>query len=465
MDRFVEHLKVVSLPCALACACVGLVLLLMLPGRIRLQTALAAMVVVLTISRLAEIGPVASLAKVLSGLSFVLLAIAAYLQPGKRMPIPKVCWGYVLVGTAAIWCVIETEDRSLAIVVRVQWLMLTVSALLCVRTVVDERSLRRVLYGVYCGCCVSCLITFSAIAVAPIQALQNGFGRFMPYQANPNQIGILFAVTTALGMYFSLRTRSSLARVCYIGCTAIALGQCVLTLSRGSFLVIALAATPSVFVALRRPVFAIVSLGCLGAVLVCLMRVVESSDYERIGVGVEDRSALTLAVLDEVKERPLFGLANTEGLEAYNPDLNAHNAYVEMLYLGGISLGGPLIALQLLGHWSMVRVWLVRRRFPVDPLLLSVLAGFSAALFVHGFVNDMIFYPTFSWAFLNVFIACLFITLGSHVARLNVAPERLPRHEPRQRMHLNHSTRGHKERGKRLHSTFPLRSLRPPVST
>jgi hypothetical protein len=334
------------------------------------------------------------------------------------MPIPKVCWGYVLVGAAAIWYVTQTEDRSLAIVLRAQWLLLAVSALLTVRTVVDERALRRVLSGLFCGCGASCLITFSAIAVAPIQALQNGFGRFMPYQSNPNQIGVLFAVTTALGMYFSLRTRNSLAKACLIGCTAIALSQSVLTLSRGSFLVIALTATPSVFVALRRPLFAIVGLGFLGIVLASLVHVAESSDFERVSEGVDERSLFTLAVLDEVRERPLFGLANTEGLQAYNPDLNAHNAYVEMLYLGGISLAGPLFALQLLGHWNMARVWLMRRHLPMDPLLVSVLAGFSVALFVHGFVNDMIFYPTYTWAFLNVFVACLFITLGSCMARV-----------------------------------------------
>ncbi len=465
MDRLSEHLDVVSLPAAVVFACVAVALLFMTPSRLRLPATLAAMVVLLTVSRLTEIGPLASLAKVLSGLSFVLVAVAAYLQPGKRMPIPKLCWGYVFVGAAAIWYVTQTEDRSLAVVLRAQWLLLAVSALLTVRTVVDERTLRRVLLGLFCGCGVSCLITFSAIAVAPIQALQNGFGRFMPYQSNPNQIGVLFAVTTALGMYFSLRTRNSLAKACWIGCTAIALGQSVLTLSRGSFLVIALTATPSVFVALRRPLFAITSLGILALVLASLVRVAESSDFERVGGSVENRSFFALAVLDEVRERPLFGLANTDGLLAYNPDLNAHNAYVEMLYLGGISLAGPLFALQLLGNWHMARVWLMRRRLSIDPLLISILAGFSIALFAHGFVNDMIFHPTYTWAFLNVFVASFFISLGSCATRATAGSRRALRHSTRYRLILNHSTERRGGRRERLRSTLPLRPLRPPVNT
>jgi hypothetical protein len=426
MDRLAERLDVVSLPVAAALACAIALLLIVTPSRVRLPLALATMVIVLTVSRLSDIGPLASLAKVLSGFSFVVVAIAAYLQPGKRAPVPRVCWGYALVGAAGIWYVTHTEDHTLAIVIRVQWLLLAVSAILTARTVVDERSLRRVLLGILGGCGVASLITFSAIVVAPIQALQNGFGRFMPYQVNPNQIGVLFAITIALGMYFSLRLQNSVAKALIVGITAIALGQGVLTLSRGSFLVIALAATPSVFVALRRPLFAIASLSILGTVLVLLVRAAESSDFEHVNGSIEHRTHLTLAVLDEFRERPWFGLASTDGLEAYDADLNAHNAYVEMLYLGGLSLALPMFALQFLGHWQMVRVWMRRRQLPVDPLLVSVLAGLSIAIFAHGFVNNMILYPTYTWAFLNVFVACLFISLRPRAARSMAALRLVP---------------------------------------
>jgi hypothetical protein len=426
MDRLAEHLDVVSMPAAAACAAVGLVLLFVTPSRLRLPLSLASMVVTLTLSRLTDIGWASNLAKVLSPLSFVLVAIASYSQPGRRMPLPKYCSLYVMVAVAAIWYVAQTEDRSLAMALRVQWLLLVASALLTARTVVDERSLRRVLLGLFAGGGVACLLTSSAIALAPVQSLQNGFGRFMPYQANPNQIGVLFAVTTALGMYFSLRTHSSSAKLCCIFLTAVAFGQSLLTLSRGSFLVIGLAATPSACVALRRPLFAIFSLGFMAFVLVTVLRYAESSDFERVR-NVDDRTSFTLAVLEEVKDRPLWGLATADGLMTYNPDLNAHNAYVEMIYIGGVSLAGPLFALQLWGHWSMARLWFLRRWLPFDPLLISVLAGFSLALLIHGFINDMIYYPTYTWAYLNILVACLAMSLGACATRANTRAIRCQR--------------------------------------
>src|SRR5262245_59508913 len=139
MDRLAEHLDVISLPTATALGCAVVAILLMTPGHVRLPITLAAMVIVLTISRLTDIGPTASLTKVMSSVTFMLIAIAAFLQPGRRMPLPKLCWGFLLVGATAIWYVRLADDNSLAIVIRVQWLLLATSALLTVRTIVDQR--------------------------------------------------------------------------------------------------------------------------------------------------------------------------------------------------------------------------------------------------------------------------------------------------------------------------------------
>ena len=431
MDRLSEYSGVISLPWIAVFVCSAGILFQMVPSRLRLEATLASMVAVLTIGRLPEIGLVADVAKVTSGFMFLFVALAAVQRPGRKMRIPGICWAYPVVAVATILCVVDAADRTYALAIRTQWLVLVLSALLTVRVIVSEQVLKRVLAALFVGMTISCLITVTALLFEPGGAVQNAFGRFMPYGCNPNLIGVMYAATVGLGMYFSLTTRPSIEKTFSIACTVLAAILSLLTVSRGAFLVIGLTTLPLSFRAMRRPMFAIVTMGVLAALLYSLLGFVESCDFDRLGTDVSRRTPLD--VVEEIRLRPYWGVGFTQGLNAYDPELHAHNAYVTMLYLGGFVTSLPLFALQLYGQFCMARTWQRRYQLPIDPLLIGVLAGFSVALSVHGFVNEVVYHPTYTMAFLNVLVPCLFITLnrccrGAHAAQ--ATPVRAARFRP-----------------------------------
>ncbi len=421
MDRLSEYSSLISPAGAAAFAGVAIAVILVAPRRIRLEVSLAATAVVLTVGRLPDLGIVADLAKLGSGFMLLLVAFAAVQRPGRKLPVPVVCWGYVIVGILSVIFVLHTVDHTYAVALRGQWLVLAVSAVLTARTVVDARALRRILLALLWGMTIGGLITASALATDLTVAIHNGFGRFMPYGCNPNQIGVMYAVTAALGLYFSLTAKTPAGRALAIGCTVLAVTQSVLTVSRASFLIIALTATPSLFRAFQRPLFAILTSGLMVIAFYTLAVYAESCDFDRVSSNVSGRKYKTLDVLEEVRLRPYAGLGSTHGLYAFDPELNAHNAYVSMLYLGGITVGLPLFALQLYGYYCMAGTWLNRHRLPIDSLLITVLSGLSVALLIHGFINEIIYYPTYMWAFLNVFTSCLFIILKRYVRQARIA--------------------------------------------
>jgi hypothetical protein len=415
MDRIGDHLEVLSLSAAALWACAAAALYLAVPRRLRLQTSLAVMALTLAVSSLIGLGLVASLAKIGSGLCFLLVAIAALQQPGERVRLPWRCWGYVIIGLVSVLYVADTLDSRFAIILRSQWTLLALAALLTARTVVDEQSLRRILGAILAGLSVACVLTFATLLQNPLATFRAGFGRFTPYECNPNQIGVTFAVTTALGLYFSTTMKPSLARAWCMACVAMAFTQSVLTVSRGSFLILAVAGLPSMLAAIRRPVFAIIAAGLTSVVFFYLLGHAESASFDRLDRGLIERTETTLDVIDDMRDRLWLGVGFADDLYAFEGDLNAHNAYVAMLYLGGLSLAAPLILLQLNGHWHMWQAWCARRRLAFTPLLISVMFWLSLALLAHGFVNDMVYYPTYTWAFLHVFVACVSVTMGAAV--------------------------------------------------
>ncbi len=417
MDRIAEHLETVGDPLSLVAAVAAFfVVFLFMPRRIQLPAALVLMPVVLTIGRLPEIGPAASLCKVCGGGTFVLVAIGAMSRPGNRIRTPLSAYVWLIVAAALIVYVRGAADRTLAVVVQLQWLALVFAAVQTARTVTDEHSLREILFALFTGLGISCLITFSPLMLDPMSAIHQGFGRFYPYGCNPNQIGVMFAVTAGLGLYLSQTCKSSMARSCCVLITALAFGQVVITVSRAAMFLFALFAMPSLFALFRRPIFGVLATGVLVVGLIAVAGVSEDTSFERMDRGL-DRIEYWRAMLEEVRQRPLSGLLFTSGLDAIDTEENAHNAYIVVLYLGGLSLAIPLFSVQLYGCWRAVCAWWEPRRVPIDPLLTSVLVAMSLGQLAHGFVNEVIYYPTYTWAFLTVLVPCFFMSVDSLVAK------------------------------------------------
>jgi len=420
MDRITEYLETVSLTTVGGSLCLAMFVYFLIPLRYRLEVTLATMVLTLTLGRLPEIGVIANAAKICSGFPFLAVSLAAFQHPGKRAKLPLfLVGGYLTAGILGVVLVSNTLDADFAIILRVQWLLLAISAILTARTVVNSAALEKVLKALFIGMSLSCLITLSALIIDPVAAYQSGFGRFQPFDCNSNQIGVLFAVTAGLGLYFSLKTKSSTTRTLFVFFTVVATGQSILSVSRASFLILALSCFPSFFVLFRRPIFAVLSCGVATLVIISLLGMAGEAEFERLDRGISSRTEKTSEVFPEIAERIWFGVGFTEGINAYEVHFNAHNAYVMMLYLGGLCFAGPLFANQAIAYVQMLIAWFNKHKLPIDPHLTSVLTGLATALLLHGFINDMAYYPTYTWAFLNVFLAAVSTILVRNLIRTN----------------------------------------------
>lgn len=415
MNRILDHLEMISLPTVVA----GLVLLLAacfaIPRPRRLEAALAVMAFGLTLGRLPDIGAACNIAKVSSGFLFLLVTLAALTHPGRRSRLGIWYWSYVPLALLSLYYVKGTADFYFASAIRAQWLLLVLAALTTARTVTDQRSLEGVLRGVFLGLSLGGVLTFIALLQDPLGAFRAGFGRFTPYGCNPNQIGITYALIAGLGLCFALRSASLAWRGVCLFMVAIAVGQSLLTVSRGSFMVLTLLAFPSMQGAARRPAFILAGVVLIAPVVSQLLSITDVLSFDRLNRGLISRTETTAEVLQEVKQRPLYGMGFTTDLYAYDTDLNAHNAYVSTLYLGGISLAGPLFTLQAIGLWRAFRCWQHRHRLPFAPQFIALLACLTLAVFAQGFVNDMSVYPTYTWAYLNVCVTCIAVAVGQRL--------------------------------------------------
>ena len=88
-----------------------------------------------------------------------------------------------------------------------------------------------------------------------------------------------------------------------------------------------------------------------------------------------------------------------------------------MLYLGGLTLAVPMGLLVFVSLGGAFYTWRHRHKLPTDPVLINCLAALMFALYFHGFVNGTIYYPTYTWSFVHVFMSLLFMTLGIETFR------------------------------------------------
>jgi hypothetical protein len=390
--------------------------------RLRLKVFLGLAVVTSTLSRLVDLEYPADMAKAFFPLFFGFLILAGFLHPGPKRRLPWFSWALVALAAVSFLYIRNVLDFQVAFILRTQWLMITIAGLLVVRTIHDQKSLRYVLEGLLLGLAGGVLLTGSQFIVNPSHAFSTGFGRFSPYGANPNQIGLLFAMTIPIALYLTVSAKSNTVRFGLVIIIAIAAMQSALTLSRASMLIAALPSLPTLFVLCRHPGVIILAIVCAYVVGSQTIDDLDGFDLEHISTGaVEDRLDHTLDLLHVVEQRPMFGLLFAEFEHAVHDEINSHNAYVDLLYLGGYSLALPHFALFVFGHFSAWLTWVNRRGSKFDPLAVSMLAMFSFCVFFHGFVNGTILYPTYIWAFIHVLVLTFFLTNG---LRLTLAVRR-----------------------------------------
>lgn len=418
MDKVSAYLEIIPLPVlfiALAFAVVGF---LAIPTRWRLPTTIVTMVVVLAVGRFPDLGVVAYGAKVTGFAAFTAIIVAAYLDDVPRARLSPLAWAYIVLVAYGFLFIITVTDLVLALALQVQFGLLCLAAIMVARTVRDERSLMRVLWSLWVGLAIANLICFAHLLLRPGEALRAGLDRFEPWGANSNQSGVLFSALAPLSVYLALRMRGVgglVWQVMLFGFAALAFGMGLLSGSRSTMATMIIAGLPLGLVLGRRVVVGVVAVGLLAVGALFIISQVEGNALERFQSVETGRVETGAYYLSEViAERPITGLLGTTGQSFLRDEgeigQHPHNAYLELAYVGGAVYLGPYLLMAGLTGLSTFAIWRTRKTLHADPLLISYLSFQMLALYAHGMVNGAIYYPTYDWAFMHIFISCLFLS-------------------------------------------------------
>ena len=416
MDKIGRYLEIVPLPLLLV-AMVGVaVAFLVVPAKYRMPTALSLMMVWLTLGEMPDLGLIQVIAKVTGFAVYGLVAVTAWLDPAPRRRTPLLAWMYLVIAALAFVFILTVRDFALALAIRVQWMIMVVAVLSVSRTIVDEASLQRVIRAITFGLAVALLLPLSALVLHPTLSFHGaGVGRFSPYGTNTNHIGVLFALAAPLTLYWAIRTRILLLKPILIGFTAMAVGMGLLTASRSTMVVMIGASFPLVVFLTRRPVLtAIAGLILAGGIawVFGFAGNVRLERFESLETGRVQTGKRYLAI---IAERPFLGLLETEGESFLRSDFTgqaqAHNGYLETLYIGGITYAMPVFFLVAYTGLCTVRTWRRRRLIGADPLLINLLIAFMVMTYAHGFVNHSLYHPTTTLSFFHVLLSVFFMGL------------------------------------------------------
>ena len=325
----------------------GLILpVVLVPARYRMRVALIEMGVLMALGKLQDLGEIAMLAKVASGVPLVLVGAAAVMHPGRRRRSGILNWLSIVVAITACCFVAGAGDWTKAFGFRAQMATATIAMLLVSRTIVDHRTLREVLLGIFLGGGIGVFLSLSCLIVDPVAAYAGGLGRLEPYGCNPVQIGVLYLVTAVLGMYFSIEPHRAVPHWLTVAVTALSMAGAALTVSRMAILGIAIASLPALAKSARRPLVAATIVVAVAFVVPKLFGSLAGANLDHINAS-RDRHRLDYMkeVLNEVRSRPFFGLLYAEGVHAHDAEYNAHNAYIEILFLGGATIAVPSVLL------------------------------------------------------------------------------------------------------------------------
>jgi len=386
-----------------------LISFILIPTKLRLGVSLFGLSIAQTAARLADLGPVVSIA--IASMSFLsVMTILAVLMGDQKLLPWSICQ-YALTASAAIsiFYVLDATDATKAVILRIQWLLLVMAASLTASAVRSQEQLVYVLKSICMGLGVGCAICLTPLIVNPASAINSGIGRFMPYGCNPNQIGITFAMTAILGAYIWLRTTTVVSRYLCGFSAALGFALLVVTVSRTAILICAVAYLPLLPVLIRRPLPAAIIVCVMCGGVWKLLGIAEDASFARFDEGL-DRSEFWEIGYNEFCQRPIFGMLGVTDLPAVELDVqdNTHNAFLSVLYLGGLSIGIPVFLCQLQGLFAAIWLWFNRRKAAYDPILIGVLAACSVMHVAHGFANAIIYYPTHLWAFWNIFSIAFF---------------------------------------------------------
>ena len=425
MERTDIYLEIVMANPILLAPIVGFIaLFLLLSPDKRLSFCLLIIVPWLTVARSPGLGTISAAAKLSSGGAFLLLAYAAISHPSEKRDVPGILWLYPVVAFFWLFLILGVEERSVAVVLRLQWLLVTIGALALIRTITTYDDLMNVIKMLTFGCLIALILPISALVLYPEESFLRGLGRFQPWGANSNQIGMLFALSTPLIGYAMMTWERNALRPIFIFLLALIVGMALLTASRMTMLAIVMTTLPILLVVTKRPLMTVLGLGIAAAGLMWIMSMAEDTSMERLGSLESQRTELWgLYIRDVFAERPLTGLLGVTSESYFRSNVvgqHPHSAWFNMMYHGGILLFIPLSILVCYSTFSAYQVWKYRRELPGSPLFYSIIFMLLIAMYTQGCFNQVVYWPTYTWSFLHVVIAGLFICLWGEIREGNL---------------------------------------------
>ncbi|MCH2134103.1 MAG: hypothetical protein MK116_10175 [Phycisphaerales bacterium] len=421
MDKLTLYLEVVPLPIIGGAGFAMMMLYLILPADTRFYATFIIMPAWLVIARCPDLGPAQAFTKITSGLLFLLIALAAVMRPVPKRPIPGLAWLYPLFGTYLLMCLLGVEERTDVLVIQFQWIMLTLAALATVSTLSTIEDVEALMKALTVGTVIALAIPIAAVILNPGELFGN-IGRFTPWGAHPNLIGVAFLMAAPILLYTIMTTASVSIRAVLIGLLLADIGMAMVTGSRQVVFAMAAALGLMSFPLLKRP--GLVLTGIVAGALV-LPFFLGLSDYavERLGsIDSSGRLDIWWQYFMLSLQRPL-GLFGTSGLNSHiaiSVGDHPHNMFFEMLYLGGWPYFLPMFIVILSGIRAMWRVWRTRYVFatPNQRFLIHALASTLVAMYLQGMANQVIFHPTYTWSFFCVVLTVLFLSMQKDIPHL-----------------------------------------------
>ena len=65
-------------------------------------------------------------------------------------------------------------------------------------------------------------------------------------------------------------------------------------------------------------------------------------------------------------------------------------------------------------------MWKMKRYLPGDSLVYSILLALLVAMYIQGLFNQVVYWPTYTWSYLHVVLACWFIAMWHDIREGNV---------------------------------------------
>jgi hypothetical protein len=420
MERTDIYLQIItSQPWLVSPIVLAVVLYFLIPKENRLFVSIMMVTPWLQMGRSQNLSLIAAAAKLSSGLVFLLVAYAAWTHPYPKRRLPGVVWIYPIMAFLWIFLILGVTERSVGVVLRIQWFTVSFAAVSLVRTVVTYDDFKRIINGFTAGCLIALAVPISALVLFPGESFLRGIGRFQPYGSNSNQVGMLFALSAPL-LGYAMISWPKKYKPFFIVMLSLTCGMALLTASRQTMLAILITSFPIIWVLSKRPMVTMVGVALAAIGIGWIMSIgAEIAPMERLGTLETGRPQLWWRYITEVyTRRPLTGLFGTGGESYFRSNIigqHPHSAWMNMMYHGGLFLFVPLFSMVLYSVYSGLNVWRKRKQLVGDPLLYSISFLLLLAMYVQGCFNQVVFWPTYSWSFLHVVMASFFISIWQDI--------------------------------------------------